>query len=183
MNMIAYRGILPRIAEDVFVAPGACIIGDVVIGEHSSIWFNTVVRGDVHYIKIGSSTNIQDNSVLHPTGLLFPIDIGDRVLIGHNVVIHGCTIEDECFIGIGSILLDGVKVGKGSFIAAGSMLPPGFEVPPESVVMGAPAKIKRKTGDNERAMIAHGWPHYAKLAAEYFKAQTARQAEALRIAG
>ena len=85
MNMIAYRSILPRIAEDVFIAPGACIIGDVVIGEHSSIWFNTVVRGDVHYIKIGSSTNIQDNSVLHPTGLLFPINIGDRVLIGHNM--------------------------------------------------------------------------------------------------
>ncbi len=183
MNIIAYRGILPRIAEDVFIAPGACIIGDVVIGDHSSVWFNTVVRGDVHCIKIGSSTNIQDNSVLHPTGLLFPINIGDRVLIGHSVVIHGCTIEDECFIGIGSILLDGCKVGRGSFIAAGSMLPPGFEVPPESVVMGAPAKIKRKTGDNERAMIAHGWPHYAKLAAEYFKAQTSWQAEAKRVAG
>jgi carbonic anhydrase/acetyltransferase-like protein (isoleucine patch superfamily) len=183
MNMIAYRGILPRIAEDVFIAPGACIIGDVEIGEHSSIWFNTVVRGDVHYIKIGSSTNIQDNSVLHPTGLLFPINIGDRVLIGHNTVIHGSTIEDECLIGIGSILLDGSKIGKGSFIAAGSLLPPGFEVPPGSVVMGAPAKIKRKTGDSERAMIAHGWPHYVKLAAEYFKAQTAMQAESERIAG
>ncbi len=169
----AYRDVSPAIAGNVFIAPGACIIGDVAIGEQSSIWFNTVVRGDVHYIRIGSFTNVQDNSVLHPTGGLFPINIGDRVLIGHSVVVHGCTIEDECLIGIGSILLDGCKVGKGSVIAAGSLLPPGFEVPPESVAMGSPAKIKKKTGDNERAMIEHGWPHYVELAAEYLKAQKA----------
>jgi carbonic anhydrase/acetyltransferase-like protein (isoleucine patch superfamily) len=167
----AYRDIWPAIAENVFIARGACVIGDVSVGEHSSIWFNTVVRGDVHYIRIGSCTNVQDNSVLHPTGRLFPINIGDCVLIGHGVVIHGCTIEDECLIGIGSILLDGCKVGKGSVIAAGSLLPPGFEVPPESVAMGSPAKIKKKTGDNERAMIEHGWVHYVELAAEYLKSQ------------
>jgi len=183
ISILAYRDILPRIAEDVFIAPGACVIGDVVIGERSSIWFNTVVRGDVHYIRIGSCTNVQDNSVLHPTGPLFPVSIGDRVLIGHSVVLHGSTIEDDCFIGIGSIILDGCKVGKGSVIAAGSLLPPGLEVPPESLVMGAPARIKRKIGDNERAMIEHGWAHYVELAAEYLKAETARQTDASGLPG
>ncbi len=173
MSLLTYRGISPDIADSVFIARGACIIGNVAIGEHSSIWFNAVVRADVHYIRIGSFTNVQDNSVLHTTGGLFPIDIGDRVLIGHSVVVHGCTIEDECLIGIGAILLDGCKVGKGSVVAAGSLLPPGFEVPPESLAMGSPAKIKKKTGDNERAMIEHGWSHYAELAAEYLQEQKA----------
>ncbi len=130
-SILAYRDILPRIAQDAFIAQGARVIGDVVIRERSSIWFNTVVRGDVHYIRIGSCTNVQDNSVLHPTGHLFPMNIGDRVLIGHGAVLHGCTIEDDCFIGMGSILLDGCKVGRGSVIAAGSLLAPGFVVPPE----------------------------------------------------
>ncbi|MGO8945941.1 MAG: gamma carbonic anhydrase family protein [Syntrophobacteraceae bacterium] len=172
-SILSYKDILPRIAQDVFIAQGARVIGDVVIGERSSIWFNTVVRGDVHYIRIGSCTNVQDNSVLHPTGHLFPMNIGDRVLIGHNAVLHGCTIEDDCFIGIGSIILDGCKVGKGSVIAAGSLLAPGFAVPPGSLVMGSPARIKRRTGDTERAMIEHGWPHYAELAAEYLRAEAA----------
>jgi len=183
ISILAYRDILPRIAEDVFIAPGARVIGDVVIGERSSIWFNTVVRGDVHCIKIGSFTSVQDNSVLHPTEHLFPLNIGDRVLIGHSTVLHGCTIEDDCLIGIGSIILDGCKVGKGSVIAAGSLLPPGFEVPPESLVMGAPARIKRKIGDNERTMIEHGWVHYVELAAEYLRAETARQTEARGLPG
>jgi carbonic anhydrase/acetyltransferase-like protein (isoleucine patch superfamily) len=177
MSLLAYRDSLPRVGEDVFIAPGACVIGDVVIGEHSSIWFNTVVRGDVHSIRIGSFTNIQDNSVLHPTEHRFPMSIGDRVLVGHSVVLHGCTIEDECLIGIGSIILDGCRIGKGSVIAAGSLLPPGFTVPPESVVMGSPARIRKKTGDNERAMIEHGWSHYVELAGEYLKAQRAEQAD------
>jgi carbonic anhydrase/acetyltransferase-like protein (isoleucine patch superfamily) len=175
MSILAYRDSLPRVGEDVFIAPGACVIGDVVIGERSSIWFNTVVRGDVHYIRIGSFTNVQDNSVLHPTSRLFPVNIGDRVLIGHSVVLHGCTIEDECFIGIGSIILDGCKVGKGSVVAAGSVLPPGFEVPPESVVMGSPARIKKKTGNNELAMIERGWVRYTELAVEYLKAEKSKQ--------
>jgi carbonic anhydrase/acetyltransferase-like protein (isoleucine patch superfamily) len=101
------------------------------------------------------------------------MNIGDRVLVGHNAVLHGCTIEDDCFIGIGSIVLDGCKVGRGSVIAAGSLLTPGFVVPPESFVMGSPARVKRKTGDNERAMIEHGWVHYAEIAAEYLQAEAA----------
>jgi gamma-carbonic anhydrase len=182
-SILAYRNILPRIAEDVFIATGARVIGDVVIGEHSSIWFNTVVRGDVHTIRIGSCTNVQDNSVLHPTGSKFPIHVGDRVLIAHSVVLHGCTIEDDCFIGMGSIILDGCKVGKGSLIAAGSLLQPGLVVPPESLVMGSPARIKRKIADNERAMIERGWVHYMELAAEYLRAETVRQTEARGLPG
>lgn len=173
-RMLVYRGIWPRIAQDVFIAPGARVIGDVVIGERSSIWFNTVVRGDVHYIRIGSCTSVQDNSTLHVTGSRFPLHIGDRVVIGHRAIVHGCTVEDECMIGMGSIVLDGCNIGKGSVIAAGSLLPPGTEVPPGSVVMGAPGRIKRKAGDNERAMIEYGWVRYAKLAAEYLEAENAK---------
>ncbi|SPF39865.1 conserved hypothetical protein [Syntrophobacter sp. SbD1] len=174
MSILAYNDILPRIGENVFIAPGAFVIGDVVIGEHSSIWFNTVVRGDVDYIRIGSFTCVQDNSTLHVTESLFPLLIGDRVLIAHKAMIHGCTIEDECFIGMGSIILDGCKVGKGSIIGAGSLLPPGLEVPPESVVMGSPARVKKKTGEKERAMIEHGWRRYVDLASDYLKAARGR---------
>jgi gamma-carbonic anhydrase len=180
MSLIAYKGILPRIAEDVFIAHGACVIGDVLIGEGSSIWFNTVIRGDVNQIRIGSFTSVQDNSTLHATGPRiprFPVHIGDRVTIGHRVIIHGSTIEDECLIGMGSVLMDGCKVGKGSIVAAGSLLPPGFEVPPGSVVMGSPAKVKKKAGDAERGMIEYGWVHYLELATDYFNADRARQAK------
>lgn len=167
MTLIAYRGISPRISGDVFIAPGAFVIGDVSIESGSSIWFNTVVRGDVHSIRIGSCTNIQDNTVVHPTGKYYPVTIGDRVLVGHGAVLHGCTIEDECFIGMGAVILDGCRIGKGSVVAAGSLLPPGFEVPPGTVVMGSPAKIRKKVGEQERAMMEQGWPHYVQLAAEY----------------
>ncbi|MEM5785667.1 MAG: gamma carbonic anhydrase family protein [Syntrophobacteraceae bacterium] len=167
MSIQSYREIWPKIAEDVFVAPGAWIIGDVVVENRSGIWFNSVVRGDVNYIRIGSDSCVQDNSTLHVTGPKYPLLIGDRVVIGHKAIVHGCVIEDECMIGMGAIVLDGCKVGRGSVIAAGSLLPPGFEVPPESVVMGSPAKIKRKTGDSEREMIRRSWSHYVDLAAEY----------------
>ena len=170
MNILAYRNILPQLAPDVFVAPGAWVIGDVVIGERSSIWFNTVVRGDVHFIRIGSETSVQDNSTLHVTAPNFPMHIGNRVIIGHKAIVHGCTVEDECLIGMGSIILDGAKIGRGSVIAAGALIPPGFEVPPESVVMGSPAQIKRKTEDADREMIRRSWSHYVELAAEYCKA-------------
>ncbi len=167
MSILAYRGISPRIAENVFIAPGAWVIGDVVIGERSSIWFNTVVRGDIHYIRIGSCTNVQDNSTLHVTDPDFPVHIGDRVVIGHKAIVHGCTIEDDSMIGMGAIILDGCKIGAGSLIAAGSLLTPGFVVPPGSIVMGAPAKIKKEAGEAERAMICHSWSRYVDLGAEY----------------
>jgi gamma-carbonic anhydrase len=177
MSILAYRDILPQLAPDVFVAPGAWVIGDVVIGERSSIWFNTVVRGDVHFIRIGSETSVQDNSTLHVTPSKFPLHIGNRVVIGHKATIHGCTVEDECLIGMGSIILDGAKIGRGSIIAAGSLIPPGCEIPPESLVMGSPAQIKRKTGDADHEMIRKSWSHYVELAAEYLGAGRMREGQ------
>ncbi len=167
MGLVTYRGILPKLAKDVFVAAGAWIVGDVEIGDRSSIWFNTVVRADVHYIRIGSETCIQDSCSLHVTAPDHPMHIGNRVVIGHQALVHGCTVEDECMIGMGALILDGCKVGKGSLIAAGALLPPGFEVPPGSVVMGSPAKIKRQVTEAEQEMIRHSWSHYIELAAEY----------------
>ena len=170
MSLLQYRDASPRIADSVFVAPGAWIIGDVAIGERSGIWFNTVVRGDVNSIRIGSFTAVQDNSTLHVTRPDFPLVIGDRVVIGHRVVVHGCTVEDECLIGIGAVVLDGVKIGAGSIVAAGALLTPGMEVPPGSVVMGAPAQVKRRVGEKDRDLIRRSWSHYADLAAEYLNA-------------
>ncbi len=173
MNHLAYRNVLPQIGNDVFIAPGAGVIGDVIIGERSSIWFNTVVRGDVNYIRIGSHTSVQDNSTLHVTAPRFPLLIGDRVVIGHKALVHGCVIEDESLIGMGAIILDGCKIGGGSIVAAGALLPPGFEVPPGSLVMGAPAKIRRKVDDSDQELIRRSWSHYSEMAFEYFKSGSA----------
>lgn len=175
MSILSYHDVFPRIAEGVFIAPGAWVIGDVVIGERSSVWFNTVVRGDVHYIRIGSETCVQDNSTLHVTAVNYPLEIGNRVVIGHQATVHGCTIEDECMIGMGAVVLDGAKIGTGSIIAAGALLPPGFEVPAGSLVMGSPAVIRRKTGDADREMIRQSWRHYVDMAAEYLDAGPVRQ--------
>lgn len=167
MSILAYHGILPRIAEDVFVAPGAWVIGDVVIGNRSGVWFNSVVRGDVNFIRIGSYTCVQDNCTLHVTRWKYPLHIGDRVVIGHKAMVHGCTIEDDCMIGIGAIVLDGARVGEGCIIAAGALVPPGFEAPPGSVLMGTPAKVKRSVTEADREKMRQSWSGYAELAAEY----------------
>ncbi len=170
MSLLGYRESFPRIAEGVFIAPGAWVVGDVVIGDRSSIWFNTVVRGDVHYIRIGSDSCVQDNSTLHVTGPKYPLEIGNRVVIGHQAMVHGCTIEDECMIGMGAVILDGAKVGTGSVVAAGALVPPGCEIPPGSLVMGAPASVKRQTTEADREMIRRSWSHYVEMAAEYLEA-------------
>jgi carbonic anhydrase/acetyltransferase-like protein (isoleucine patch superfamily) len=180
VNTYPYRSLSPRIAEDVYIAPGARVIGDVVIGESSSVWFNAVIRGDVHYIKIGSYTNVQDNCILHVTGPRLPgapVVVGDRVTVGHGVTLHGCTIEDDCLIGMGTIILDGCRVGKGSFIGAGSLLLPGFQVPPGSVVMGSPARVKRKVSDVERELIEYGWVSYILMATDCMKTEKAKPAK------
>ncbi|MCE5335297.1 MAG: gamma carbonic anhydrase family protein [Desulfobacteraceae bacterium] len=182
MGILPYRNVLPQLGENVFIAPGAWVIGDVVIGDNSSVWFNTVVRGDVHYIRIGSQTCVQDNSTLHVTPKSFPLNIGNRVVIGHKAIVHGSTVEDECLIGMNAVILDGCKIGTGSVIAAGSLLPPGFEVPPGSVVMGSPAKIKKQAGDAARELIRRAWSHYCDLALEYLTAGHSAQSEAKAFA-
>jgi carbonic anhydrase/acetyltransferase-like protein (isoleucine patch superfamily) len=143
----------------VFIAQGAIVLGNVRIGPHASIWYNAVIRGDIETITIGAESNIQDLSMVHADPG-FPCTIGSRVTAGHRVILHGCTVEDNCLIGMGAILLNGVHVGTGSIIGAGAVLPEGMQVPPHSIVMGLPAKIIRQTDENAKARIDRGWRHY-----------------------
>ncbi|GKT09483.1 gamma carbonic anhydrase family protein [Desulforhabdus sp. TSK] len=173
-SVLPYKGVLPTVGEGVFIAPGAWVIGDVVIGDRSSIWFNTVVRGDVHFIRIGSETNIQDNCTLHVTKKKFPLEVGSRVTVGHGVILHGCVVEDDCLIGMGSIVLDGCKIGRGCIVGAGSVLPPGFVAPPGSIVMGAPAQVKKEASHVHREIQESGVLDYRELAEEYLHPQAPR---------
>ena len=163
----AYRGIVPKIAASAYIDPSAQVIGDVVVGERSSIWPNVTARGDVNSIRIGDETNIQDNSVLHCDPGSFTLSIGSLVTVGHLAMIHGCTIEDDCLIGIGAVVLNGAKIGKGSVIAAGAVVPEGAEVPPHSMVMGVPAKVKRPLTDAERERFRENAKHYVEAARIY----------------
>lgn len=139
----AYRGKAPQIAPSAYIDPSAQVIGDVTIGERSSVWCNSTLRGDVHYIRIGEESNVQDNCCLHVMTGEYPCILGDRVTVGHSVTLHGCTVEDDCLIGIGAILLNGARIGAGSIVAAGALVTERTEIPPRSVVMGAPAKVRR----------------------------------------
>jgi carbonic anhydrase/acetyltransferase-like protein (isoleucine patch superfamily) len=180
MSILNYKGIEPQIAEKVFIAPGAWVIGDVTVGARSSIWFNTVVRGDEHYVRIGEETNVQDNSTLHVTSGDFPLEIGSRVTIGHRVVVHGCVVEDECLIGIGAVLLDGCRVGRGSMIAAGAVITPGTQIPPNSLVMGVPGKVAREVSEKDLEKIRHNAEHYLEVAANYLNADPWRNSSQVR---
>jgi carbonic anhydrase/acetyltransferase-like protein (isoleucine patch superfamily) len=162
-----YRGTSPKIAASAFVDASAQVIGQVTVGERSSIWPNVTARGDVNTIHIGDDSNIQDNSVLHCDAGLFPLHIGNRVTVGHLAMLHGCTIEDDCLIGIGAIVLNGAKIGKGSVIAAGAMVPEGAEVPPSSLAMGVPAKVKREVTPEERERFRLNALHYVEAARIY----------------
>ena len=160
----------PKLTASVFIAESAVVLGDVTLGEHVSIWFQAVVRGDVHWIRIGEYTNVQDGSVLHVTNGLFPLSIGSRVTIGHKVLLHGCTIGNDCLIGMGAVILDGVEVGDGSIVAAGALLTPGKKFPPGHLILGSPAKAVRAVTDDERKnMIDQGWKNYHHYTAEYRK--------------
>ena len=162
-----YRGVSPKIAASAYIDPSAQVIGDVTVGERASIWPNVTARGDVNSIRIGDETNIQDNSVLHCDAGLFPLNIGNRVTVGHMAMLHGCTIEDECLIGIGAVVLNGAKIGHGSVIAAGAVVPEGAEVPAESMVMGVPAKVRRPLTPEERERFRQNALHYVEAAQIY----------------
>jgi gamma-carbonic anhydrase len=161
-----FSGFAPKVAPSAYIDPGAHVIGDVVIGERSSIWPGAVLRGDTAPIRIGDEVSIQDNSVLH-ADIGLPLTIGNRVTVGHLVMLHGCTIEDDTLIGIGSIILNGAKIGRGSVVAAGSLVPEGMEVPPSTLVMGVPAKVKRAVTVEEQERFAEGVRHYVQKAAVY----------------
>ena len=144
-----YRGVLPRVHPTAFIDESAQVIGDVEIGEESSVWMAVVVRGDVNGIRIGRRTNVQDGTVVHVMIRTHPTTIGDNVTIGHAAVVHGCSIEDECLIGMGAILLNGARIGTQSIVAAGTLVTEGLKVPPRSLVMGSPGKVKRTLSDAE----------------------------------
>ena len=159
----SYKGRLPQIAPTAYIDPDCVIIGDVTIGADSSIWPCVVIRGDVHYIRIGARTNIQDGSVLHVMRDEWPLILGDGVTIGHAVTLHGCTIENRCLIGMGSIILNGAKVGAGTIIAAGTLVPERTVIPPGSLFMGHPGKFRRALTAEDQA----GIDGYAQRYVEY----------------
>ena len=148
-----FRGQLPRVHPTAFIDASAQVIGNVDIGEESSVWMCAVIRGDVHWIKIGRRTSVQDGTIVHAMTGTHPTSIGDNVTIGHAAVVHGCTIEDQCLIGMGAILLNGSHVGAGSIVAAGTLLVEGQQVPKRSLVMGSPGKVKRLLTQAEVADI------------------------------
>lgn len=166
-TVIPFLGKTPRLHDTVYVAEGARIIGDVEIGPDSSVWFNTVIRGDVHSIRIGRETNVQDGSVLHVTEGTHPLVIGDRVTIGHMAMLHGCTVEELALIGIGAIVLDGAVIGREAFVGAGALVTPGVKIPPRTLVLGRPAKVARELRQDELDGLRESARHYAEHAREY----------------
>lgn len=157
----------PQIAPSAFIADDAVVIGDVEIGEDASVWFGSIIRGDVNHIRIGARTNIQDATVIHVSSKNHPTILEDEITVGHRVTLHGCHVESGCLIGIGAILLDGVRVGRNSLVAAGSLLTPGTQIPPNSLVMGSPAKVKRELTTEELAYLDKSWQNYVELKKHY----------------
>lgn len=165
--ILSYDGRAPRLAPSVFLADGSVVTGDVEIGEDSSLWFGTVVRGDVNSVRIGARTNLQDQTIVHVTGGTHPTIVGDDVTVGHRAVLHGCTVHDRCLIGIGAIVLDGAVVGPEAMVGAGALVAPGTVVPPGKLALGAPAKVKRDLTPEEIAFFRSSAERYAGYAARY----------------
>ena len=164
----SFRGRSPVVPASAYVDGSAQLIGDVRMGERSSIWLNCSVRADINTIFIGDDSNVQDNSVLHVQGDI-PLVIGNRVTLGHSVTAHACTIEDRTLIGMGAVILDRAVIGEGSIVAAGSLVPLGMVVPPRSLVAGVPAKLKRELTDDDLELIDHHWQNYVQYIQEYIK--------------
>jgi len=165
--ILSFRNKTPDIPKSSYVSESVDIIGDVILGENTNIWFGTVIRGDMNYIRIGSGTNIQDNSTIHVTTKTAPTIIGSNVTIGHNALIHGCTIEDNCLIGMGSIIMDKAVIGAGSIIGAGALVVPGTIVPEGSLFIGQPARMAREVTEAEYANILRSADHYIEYAREF----------------
>jgi carbonic anhydrase/acetyltransferase-like protein (isoleucine patch superfamily) len=166
-----YRGVEPIVADNAFIENSAIVIGDVVIGSDSSVWFHAVVRGDVHFIRIGHRTNVQDLSLLHVTHDTYPLTLGDDITIGHRVILHGCTIRDRVLVGMGAIIMDGVVVEEDCIIGAGSLVTERMKIPPKSLVIGSPAKVKRTLTDDEISWIKVSATNYSRYAQYYLTDQ------------
>ncbi|PIE58095.1 MAG: gamma carbonic anhydrase family protein [Desulfobulbus propionicus] len=178
--IVQYKEYYPIVGKGGWVAPTATLIGDAELGEDVSLWFGTVVRGDVHSIRIGARTNIQDNCMVHTTNEQgpkhaldegYPAIIGAEVTVGHNVILHGCTVEDACLIGMGAIILDGAVIGRESIVGAGAVVTGGKVFPPRSMILGAPAKAVREISDEQVAGIRKSWQGYVALKNEYHQAK------------
>ena len=165
-----FNSITPRVHPTAFVADDAIVIGDVELGEDASVWFGAIVRGDVNFIRIGARTNIQDATVIHVSSKTHSTILEDEITVGHRVTLHGCYVETGCLIGIGAILLDGVRVGRNSLVAAGSLLTPNTVIPPNSLVMGSPAKVRRELTAEELAKLKRSWQTYVELKEKYRRA-------------
>ena len=168
--IVPFRGHAPRIAPDAFVAPGVVVIGDVEIGSESSVWFGCIVRCDMRFIRIGARTNIQDGTIVHVDSITYPTVIGDDVTIGHNAVIHACTLEDRCFVGMSATVLDAAVVESGAMVAAGALVTPGKRVPAGELWGGSPARRMRALGDEEAAGLTDIAGQYVVLGREYREA-------------
>jgi len=173
----SYRGRWPQIAASAYIDPAAVVIGDVTIGEQASVWPGVVIRGDVHWIRIGARSNVQDGSILHVMKDQFPLIIEEGVTVGHGVILHGCTIESRVLIGMGSILLNNVRVGTGSIIAAGTLLAEGTKVAPGSLFMGHPGKLRRAVTPEELTGIGAYADRYVEYAQTYREEAAAARAE------
>lgn len=165
----SYKNVTPTIHPSCFVDASAQIIGDVVLGEHASVWMNAVLRGDVHSIRVGAHSNIQDCSVLHGMKQQYGVYLGEYVTVGHSVTLHGCTIEDRCLIGMGSIILNGARIGAGSIIAAGTLIPEKTIVEPGSLWMGSPGKLRRKLDEKDQETILRYAKNYLEYKEEYLR--------------
>jgi carbonic anhydrase/acetyltransferase-like protein (isoleucine patch superfamily) len=163
----SYLGVTPVVPPTCYVDVSAQIIGDVVLGEHASVWMNAVVRGDVNSIRIGARSNVQDCAVLHGMRHLYPVLVGEMVTIGHNATVHGCVLEDEVLVGIGATILNNARIGEGSIIAAGAVIPEHTVIPPRSLVTGVPGKIRRSLGDADRELILQYARNYLDYTAIY----------------
>jgi carbonic anhydrase/acetyltransferase-like protein (isoleucine patch superfamily) len=162
-----FQNLSPKIHESAYVADDAIVVGDVEIGAESSVWFGSILRGDVNYIRIGERSNVQDGTIIHVSSKTHPTVLEDEVTLGHRVTLHGCHIETGCLIGIGSIILDGARVGRNSLVAAGSLLTPNTQIPPRALVMGSPARVNRGLSDDEVRDLERFWRNYVSLSRAY----------------
>ena len=169
MIVRGYEGKEPRFGSRVFVAENAAIIGDVELGNDCSIWYSATLRGDINAIRIGSRTNVQDNCTIHVTHLQWPTVIAEEVTIGHGAIVHGCTVHRGALIGMGSRVLDGAVVGESALVGAGALVPEGMHVPPRTLVVGVPARVKRPLNEEELTRLDQSWRHYVDYKEKYLK--------------
>ena len=169
MSHYQFEDLQPKIDPSAFVAPGAIVIGDVTIGAESSVWYNVVLRGDVFPIRIGARTNLQDLSIGHVTSGTHALTIGDDVTVGHRTIVHGCTIQDRCLIGMGAVIMDAAVIGTESLIGAGAVITPRTEIPPRSLVLGSPGKVSRELTEAELEFLPKSADNYVQLAKRHQK--------------